>query len=91
MSGPATARCPHCFGAPVATPCPHCGWQPGQDNPPPALALKQGGWGGREFTTATAAVLAGRCWGAAMPDGGGRGRVDEISGHRVGAPGGGGL
>lgn len=20
-------------------PCPHCGWQPGQDNPPPALAL----------------------------------------------------
>ena len=39
MSGPATARCPNCFGAPVATPCPHSGWQLGQDNPPPALAL----------------------------------------------------
>jgi serine/threonine protein kinase len=39
MNAPETARCPHCFGATRATPCPHCGWQPGQDNPPPALAL----------------------------------------------------
>ncbi len=39
MSAPDTARCPHCFGATTATPCPHCGWQLGQDNPPPALAL----------------------------------------------------
>jgi hypothetical protein len=36
---PDNIRCPHCFGAPVATPCPHCGWHLGQDNPPPALAL----------------------------------------------------
>jgi serine/threonine protein kinase len=41
MNAPDTARCPHCFGATRATPCPHCGWQPGQDNPPPALALGQ--------------------------------------------------
>jgi serine/threonine protein kinase len=26
---------------PGLTPCPHCGWQPGHDNPPPALALGQ--------------------------------------------------
>ncbi len=39
MSAPDTARCPHCFEATNAAPCPHCGWQPGQDNPPPALAL----------------------------------------------------
>ena len=39
MSAPDPARCPHCFGATRVTPCPHCGWQPGQDNPPPALAL----------------------------------------------------
>ena len=39
MNAPDTARCPNCFGATRATPCPHCGWQPGQDNPPPALPL----------------------------------------------------
>ncbi len=39
MSAPDPARCPHCFGATRVTPCPHCGWQPGQDNPPPALTL----------------------------------------------------
>ncbi|MCC7277031.1 MAG: DUF1566 domain-containing protein [Chromatiaceae bacterium] len=39
MSGPDTPRCPHCFEPTNATPCPHCGWQAGQDNPPPALAL----------------------------------------------------
>ncbi len=39
MSGPDTARCPHCFEATNANPCPYCGWQLGQDNPPPALAL----------------------------------------------------
>ena len=39
MSTPDPARCPHCFGATRVTPCPHCGWQPGQDNPPPALTL----------------------------------------------------
>jgi TPR repeat protein/serine/threonine protein kinase len=33
------AACPNCFGDLTATPCPHCGWQPGADNPPPALAL----------------------------------------------------
>jgi serine/threonine protein kinase len=33
------AACPHCFGDLSADPCPHCGWQPGADNPPPALAL----------------------------------------------------
>ncbi len=33
------AACPNCFGDLSATPCPHCGWQPGSDNPPPALAL----------------------------------------------------
>ena len=41
MNAPETARCPQCFGATRATPCPHCGWQPGHDNPPPALALGQ--------------------------------------------------
>ena len=41
MNVPDIARCPNCFGATRATPCPHCGWQPGQDNPPPALALGQ--------------------------------------------------
>ncbi len=41
MSTPDTARCPNCFGATRSTPCPHCGWRPGQDNPPPALALGQ--------------------------------------------------
>jgi TPR repeat protein/serine/threonine protein kinase len=39
MSAPDIARCPHCFGATRVTPCPHCGWQPAQDNPPPALSL----------------------------------------------------
>ena len=39
MSTPDTARCPNCFGASRIAPCPHCGWQPGQDNPPPALPL----------------------------------------------------
>ncbi len=33
------AACPNCFGDFSAAPCPHCGWQPGADNPPPALAL----------------------------------------------------
>jgi serine/threonine protein kinase len=33
------AACPNCFGDLSAAPCPHCGWQPGGDNPPPALAL----------------------------------------------------
>ncbi len=36
---PQTGRCPNCFGATAVTPCSHCGWQVGQDNPPPALAL----------------------------------------------------
>ncbi len=36
---PQTGRCPNCFGATGVTPCSHCGWQVGQDNPPPALAL----------------------------------------------------
>ena len=39
MNAPDIARCPNCFGASRITPCPHCGWQPGQDNPPPALPL----------------------------------------------------
>ncbi|MFB1490326.1 MULTISPECIES: hypothetical protein [unclassified Thiocapsa] len=33
------AACPNCFGDLSATGCPHCGWQPGANNPPPALAL----------------------------------------------------
>jgi serine/threonine protein kinase len=37
----AVNRCPNCFEATNATPCPHCGWQPGHDNPPPALTLGQ--------------------------------------------------
>ena len=36
---PAISRCPFCLGATHATPCQECGWQLGQDNPPPALAL----------------------------------------------------
>ncbi|WP_295403443.1 serine/threonine-protein kinase, partial [uncultured Thiocystis sp.] len=39
MDAQAAPRCPHCFAATTATPCPVCGWQPGIDNPPPALAL----------------------------------------------------
>ncbi|MBP6733691.1 MAG: DUF1566 domain-containing protein [Chromatiaceae bacterium] len=39
MTSPESARCPHCFTAPAVTPCPVCGWQPGLNNPPPALAL----------------------------------------------------
>ena len=33
------SRCPSCFTASATTPCAICGWQPGADNPPPALAL----------------------------------------------------
>jgi serine/threonine protein kinase len=33
------ARCPNCFSDGKAQPCADCGWQAGQDNPPPALAL----------------------------------------------------
>ena len=36
---PQTGRCSNCFGATAVTPCSHCGWQVGQDNPPPALAV----------------------------------------------------
>ena len=39
MNAPDTDRCPNCFSVRAATPCPQCGWQPGLDNPPPALAL----------------------------------------------------
>ena len=36
---PDISRCPYCLGATPATPCQECGWQLGQDNAPPALAL----------------------------------------------------
>ncbi len=39
MDAASPSACPHCFGDLTSTPCPHCGWQPGADNPPPALAL----------------------------------------------------
>lgn len=39
MASPQPSRCPNCFGAFTAPPCRQCGWQLGQDNPPPALAL----------------------------------------------------
>ncbi|AFL74005.1 serine/threonine protein kinase [Thiocystis violascens] len=39
MDAHAEPHCPSCFSATTAKPCPTCGWQPGAENPPPALAL----------------------------------------------------
>ncbi len=36
---PDISRCPYCLCATPAMPCQGCGWQLGQDNAPPALAL----------------------------------------------------